>query len=262
MKINSQTFFVLIALLFPVGILAQNAKTDVVKFYAPLILEKDLDRKNYLDNYAKRDFSVVWNHDKYDEYLGFIGDNYQRIRVKILSAVKDKKKPQTYLVKGKSAIGREIKPFQGTFVIKQIKLLSNMHSGVHDEYKNKGIKARGVLIGEYKLYQDQKLKNSGHFEGSLSALWYLTDAGEIRFDNIEFEADPYRNNQFVGTWTSYDGTKKIKSNWGDYRIPDSGDLDIGAGEFSPNKKYLKNGWESYAEALHQIENDAFDWNNK
>jgi len=262
MKYTNRTFFVSILLLFSINVFAQNPKTDIINFYAPLVHEKSLNRNNYLNKYAKQDFSVVWNYHKNDEYLGFIGDDYQRIRIKILSTAKDKKKLQTYLVKGKSAINNEIKPFQGTFTIKQIKLLTDMRWGIDDEYKNKGIKAQGVLIGEYKLYQDRNLENSGHFEGLLSALWYMTDAGEIKFDNIEFESDPYRNNQFVGIWTSYDGTKKMKSNWGDYRIPDSGDLDIGAGEFSPNKKYLKNGWESYSKALHQIENDVFNWNNK
>jgi len=36
-----------------------------------------------------------------------------------------------------------------------------------------------------------------------------------------------------------------QGNWGDYRIPDSGELDLGAGEFSPAEKYWGNGWESY-----------------
>ena len=33
--------------------------------------------------------------------------------------------------------------------------------------------------------------------------------------------------------------------WGHYRIPNSGDLDIGVGEFSPNPKYLSNGWGNF-----------------
>jgi hypothetical protein len=32
-------------------------------------------------------------------------------------------------------------------------------------------------------------------------------------------------------------------NWGEIRIPFCGDLDGGAGEFIPNPKYVKNGWE-------------------
>lgn len=261
MKYLNQTIFILTIFLFTNCVSAQNPTPELIKSYAPLLSEKGLSKNNYLEKYANKDFSAVWNYHKNDEYLGFVGDDYKRIRIKILSSVKDKEKLQTYTVKGKTAFDNEIKSFQGTFIIKQIKLLTEMRWGVDDEYKNKGIKAQGVLIGEYKLYEERKLENSGYFEGVLSALWYMTDAGEIKFDNIEFEADPYRNNQFIGTWTSYDGTRKLKSNWGDYRIPDSGDLDIGAGGFSPNSKYLKNGWKSCAENLHQIEKDTFDWSS-
>jgi hypothetical protein len=44
-------------------------------------------------------------------------------------------------------------------------------------------------------------------------------------------------------WTA-NGASRVKvANWGEFRIPDSGDLDIGAGEFGPNPKYLKQGWD-------------------
>ena len=262
MKYLNQTIFILTIFLFTNCAYAQSPTPELIKSYAPLISEKSLSKNSHLDKYAGNDFSGVWNHSQKDEYLGFIGDNFHRIRVKILSAVKDKEKLQTYTVEGKTAIDNEIKSFQGTFRIKEVKLFTEMRWGADDEYKNRSIKAQGVLIGEYKLYQDRNLKNSGSFEGVLSALWYLTDEGEVKFDNIEFDADPYKNNQFIGTWTKYDGTKKLRSNWGDYRIPDSGDLDVGVGEFSPNSKYLKNGWMSYAENVHQIEKDVFDWSSR
>jgi hypothetical protein len=253
----NRALFILIFLLGSTNLFAQSLKVDVVEFYKPLILEKDLDTKDYVNEYARHDFSVVWRDSTNTGYLGFIGDNYQRIRIKILSIVKDNKKPQTYIITGKSAINNEIKSFQGTFVIKHIKRITKMHWGVDDEYKNKGIKAQGVLIGEYKLNQDRNLKESGYFEGTLSALWYIDKAGQVKFDDIENYSDPYRNNQFVGSWTSHNGMKKMKCNWGDYRIPDSGDLDIGAGEFSPNEKYKKNGWKSYS----FDQNDGFQWNH-
>lgn len=236
----------------------KDRKVDIIKFYEPLVSKESLDKKDYINKYANRDFSAVWKDQNNTEYLGFLGDNYQRIRIKILSIVKDNKKPQTYKINGKSAINNEIKSFQGTFTIKHIKHLNKMHWGVDDEYKNKGIKTQGVLIGEYKLYQDQNLENSGYFGGMLSALWYIDKSDEIKFDDIERLSDPYRNNQFIGFWTSYDGMKKMKSNWGDYRIPDSGDLDGGACCFSPIEKYKKNGWESYI----VDQNDVFDWDNQ
>lgn len=37
--------------------------------------------------------------------------------------------------------------------------------------------------------------------------------------------------------------KLMKCNWGDCRIPDSSDLDIGAGEFVPAEEYIDSGWQ-------------------
>ena len=51
----------------------------------------------------------------------------------------------------------------------------------------------------------------------------------------------YINNQFTGTWKPYNSNNERTANWGDYRIPQSGDLDIGASEFSPADKHLKFG---------------------
>ena len=45
--------------------------------------------------------------------------------------------------------------------------------------------------------------------------------------------------------SSYKTKSSKKCHWGDYRIPDCGDLDKGAGEFSVSEKYIKNGWENY-----------------
>ncbi len=73
----------------------------------------------------------------------------------------------------------------------------------------------------------------------------IDDKGQFRYDALNFFSDGFSNNQFVGSWTSYKTNKTKRCNWGDYRIPESGDLDIGAGEFSVNDKYLKNGWKIY-----------------
>ena len=61
-------------------------------------------------------------------------------------------------------------------------------------------------------------------------------------------ADGFYNNQFVGTWTSYKTNSSKKCHWGDFRIPESGDLDSGDGEFIVNEKYAKNGWSNYITA--------------
>jgi hypothetical protein len=66
-------------------------------------------------------------------------------------------------------------------------------------------------------------------------------------------ADGYRNNQWQGTWRSYKtGAAKV-CNWGDWRIPESGGLDTGAGEFIPADEYLGNGWQSYRDQFDRDE---------
>lgn len=54
----------------------------------------------------------------------------------------------------------------------------------------------------------------------------------------------------MGTWTSYATHQTLRCNWGDYRIPNADDFDIGAGEFSPADKYLPYGWQDVRDALN------------
>jgi hypothetical protein len=50
-------------------------------------------------------------------------------------------------------------------------------------------------------------------------------------------------------------------NWGDYRIPNAGKLDIGVGEFNPDAKYNAHGWCDYirefkdADEMERYKND-------
>ena len=47
----------------------------------------------------------------------------------------------------------------------------------------------------------------------------------------------------------YNSKLTKKCNWGDHRVPNpSEDFDIGAGFFSPNKKYEDMGWRNYIRA--------------
>ncbi|GAB3740398.1 hypothetical protein GCM10027594_20360 [Hymenobacter agri] len=89
---------------------------------------------------------------------------------------------------------------------------------------------------------------SGVFNGVLLSRWYIDKKGNLRYDDIESFGDGFSNNQFVGTWTNHKGDKTLRCNWGDYRIPNAGSFDIGAGEFSPDPKFITNGWQRYSQA--------------
>lgn len=115
-----------------------------------------------------------------------------------------------------------------------------------DEVKRFSFKT-GVLLGAYEFFEEPEQKGSGILSRIFRTNYYL-DHGTIKYNDPELGySDPFCNNLFMGEWKS-DQTGEIKTcNWGDYRIPNSGDLDYGAAEFSPNQKYYKYGWGNYPE---------------
>jgi len=83
-----------------------------------------------------------------------------------------------------------------------------MHYGADNFYESEKPKAEGVLVGRFKFEEEQQQPNSGIFEGIVTVNWVLDRYGVIQYDDIESQSsDAYRNNQYVGTWTSYKGGK-------------------------------------------------------
>ncbi|MEA4937246.1 MAG: hypothetical protein VB102_11490 [Paludibacter sp.] len=205
----------------------------------------ETEYKDSLNNY---DYGNLWTETENKHIYGIIGENYQRIRIKILHVTRQKANNNVFEVTGKSMVKNNICDFHGTITINSIRVYKVMHWGVDDVYKNKGIKQQGLLIAEYHFEEDINQTHSGTFEGTLYTSWFIDKLGKLKYDRIEKSSDNYRNNQFIGTWTEYKTEKKKVCNWADYRVPNGGDLDIGAGEFSPDDKYLKFGWQTYRDA--------------
>lgn len=196
---------------------------------------------------TKFDFGPLWTRlDDNTSVLGYIGDNYQRLRIVILTARKNPNQPDTYAVTGKSMVKNIVRPFSGTMKI--TKALSSTGSELEDDYKGDQVKEAGVVVGEYHFSEDAKQTNTGSFDGTFVTYWIVDRNGKFQYDEVMMGADAYMNNQFAGTWTSYRTKAKKPASWGDSRIPLSGDLDMGAGEFSPDEKYIPNGWRSYRDA--------------
>jgi len=212
------------------------------------LLQKDQLDKVFNLSLTEFDFSPLFMHTANSDIYGFIGDNYQRIRIKFISITKNLSAPGEYNVYGKSMVKSNICDFKGTITISSIKKYKAMSYGVDDTYKNKGIKGQYVIIGNYLFNENETQAHSGVFKGSFQSNFYLDKNNKVRYDDIDLNADGYANNQFIGQWASYKNNIVKKCNWGDFRIPNPGDLDIGAGEFSPNEKYLKYGWQN----IHDI----------
>ena len=193
------------------------------------------------------DFAPLWIrlHDN-ASVLGYIGDNYQRLRVVILSATKHPSEPDTYTVTGKSMVKGVVRAFTGTMKI--TKTGSTPASELDEDYKGEQLKEAGFVFGEYHFVEDAKQTNTGKFDGVFVTYWVVDRNGRLLYDEVLMGADGYLNNQFAGTWTSYRTKASKPASWGDSRIPVSGDLDMGAGEFLPDEKYIRNGWQGYRDA--------------
>jgi len=202
---------------------------------------------SYFENAAKLDFSQIWMTDsieegklyKRHEPLGFIGDNYQRLYIHFISMIQNIDNPYEYFVYGKSKVKNNICEFQGTIVVKDAKMDKDL------EFPE--LKA-GYIQCDYHFFEDQNKAGTGQFKGTCKLNWYFDKKNKLKYNALIASSDDFTNSEFIGQWISYKTGVKKRCNWGDYRIPDSGDLDSGAGEFVVNEKYKQNGWENYSKA--------------
>jgi len=209
--------------------------------------------ENFYEQIKNYDLSVVLMTDsifadeeemiKRAEILGFIGDDYQRFYIHFISVIQNQSNPYEYFAYGKTKVKENICEFQGIIKIISAEIYKGSEIyGLDTIFYNY---TQGFTICEVALYEDKKQTHTGFFKGNLRSDFLIDDKGNFRYNSIWFVADGFSNNQFTGIWTSYKTKTSKKCNWGDYRIPDSGNFDIGAGEFSVDEKYVKNGWENY-----------------
>jgi len=192
-----------------------------------------------LAEFALYDYSQILCQQAY-KYLGYIGNNYQRLYIHFSSVTKDAADATLYHVKGASRVRNNVCNFAGTIHLK----------GVSEDKENRFGKLKQYLLtGEYDLCEDQQQPGSGRFRGKNTFGFYLYN-NQVRFDDLTYMvSDGYTNNTYEGQWTSYKTGKAKKANWGVGRIPDSERLDTGTAEFHVAKKYVHNGWETYSVAM-------------
>lgn len=206
------------------------------------------------DSLRDRDLSPLWSITPNDAVYGFIGANFQRLRVKFLSIAKNDSRAHVYQVHGKCMVKSNICEFRGEATVTRISplLLIGNRGGV-EKFKD-SLQGRFVALGTYRFVEDFKQAHAGIFEGTFATYFYVAHDGELRYDDIEGESDSFCNNQFAGSWRAYASHMAQTCNWGDYRIPFGEAMDMGAGEFSPADEYLKQGWQSYRDAYHGLPN--------
>ncbi|SET27226.1 SH3 domain-containing protein [Prevotella sp. kh1p2] len=185
------------------------------------------------------DFSGILSA-KDDPFIGFIGSDYQKLKIDFIKV--QRKGSNQYDVTGTSTVRQNLSHFHGTIQILDNREFIHPMYGVDDTMEGK-FKRRGCSVGKYRFEENRNEAGSGVFSGYLLFFWYQTPQDTIVYDDIFADADGYCNNQYAGTWQSYTTKQSKKCAWGQYRIPESGDLDVGAAEFSVNPKYLHHGWD-------------------
>jgi len=237
MKIN----VLIILIFFSTSIFGQQTEEWMKMLNNPKYDSYELGKENLKNDFLKYDFSKLLVPRQ--EFLGYIGSDYRRLKIFFSSMVKDSSKGDTYKIKGISLVENNKCDFSGTIKITQVRVYKTMHFGLDNKYGNRGLKSQGVLIGDYEFKENPNQNHSGIFKGIMILNWYLDNFGILHYDNIRWYSDNYKNNQYIGTWSEYNSKSYKVCNWGEKRIPFSGDLDIGAAEFSPNSKYYDKGWE-------------------
>lgn len=201
----------------------------------------ELKSENLKANFEKYDFSDIFTPKT--KVLGFIDPNFRRLKMNFEKV--EKLSNDEYSVVGYSEVRGNRCGFEGIISIQQVREYKQFQYGIDDEYKSKGIKSQGIVIGEYKFKENPKQKYSGLFSGLMTGYWYINSEGNLKLDNIEYFSDNYKHNQYVGTWQMYGSNKTKVANWGEFRIPFSSGLDIGAAEFDAHPDYYESGWEDH-----------------
>lgn len=244
MKIQLWLLVVLVSLAFNL-----SAQDTTGNFYTQI---KKYDLSKVLLPDSITDMEDTYLHP---EPLGFIDTSYQRFQIHISSIVKDKQNPYMYVISGKTKVGNEICEFEGVILITSANINKNVD--FERDFPNYRF---GGLTGLIKINQDRKCVDAGFIRGLLSLDFVIDDKGAIMYDAMMMVADGYSNNQVIGEWTDYSNTIKKICNWGDFRIPDCGDLDWGAGYFFPNEKYYDKGWKNYADyELDKESDEEVEW---
>ena len=231
----------LILFSFGISIYAQQTQQWINQLENPKYDSDLLNPTNEIETYKAFDFSTFLVPKT--DFLGFIGDDYRRIRIFYSSIGKDSYEPIKYNVTGISLVGSNKCTFQGTITLTQVRELQTMHFGLDNEYNSRGLKSQFVVVADYEFNEDSSINHSGSFKGIMTLWCYMDKYDIIHYDKIQWYSDRYANNQYIGTWTGYKNEGIKICNWGEYRIPFSNELDIGAGHFSPDRKYFRMGWD-------------------
>src|SRR5690606_33753221 len=102
--------------------------------------------KPNMDEIKSIDISSFWKvAENPQRTFGFIGTNYRRLRIALISVIKNANAADQYFVYGKSMVANNICPFQGMLTI---------HESYYVKSAEYPLGNTGILAGSYALYED------------------------------------------------------------------------------------------------------------
>lgn len=171
--------------------------------------------------------------------LGFRGDNYQRFEIHFDSV--RKKYPDEYFVHGKIRYCDSVLAISGHIMIDSVVPKKGLLYSVDQLIQ---VTDFGRIYAHYSFTAYTCPFPKSRLFGTVT-YDYLIHNDSVFYNAIELMTDGYHNNQYTGKLVYLGSGDTLTCNWGDFRIPQSQSLDIGAGEFSPAEEYRDNGWLSY-----------------
>ena len=173
------------------------------------------------------------------EPLGFKGDNFQRFYIHFDTVYKVS--PTVYQMKARSRCKDEICHIHGRILIDSVVTFDECHS-VDDVIQD--VSECGAIYAHYEMEASLGPTPVARLFGH-STYYYLVHNDSVYYDAMWIVADGYHNNQYTGKWVDLVAGDTLTCNWGDFRIPESNELDGGCALFIPREDYYDLGWKPH-----------------
>ncbi len=187
--------------------------------------------------YWEKDYHILWKNQRFE---GVIGNDNQRIQMRVLSVEKDASQKGIYKIRGKSKVKNNICNFEGQLDIVQILLLDKGNIDCENPEMSEGI-----LSGKYLLCEDSTQNHVGCFEGEFTTLF---DEVNSKVKSFKGWYDVQGVNDFIGSWTSYGKQQNKYCSWGYLLPPNKGNILYKSYDnevYAFNSLFLDKGWKSY-----------------
>lgn len=135
-----------------------------------------------------------------DKTYRIIGDDYQRLFIEFTEVKKDAKVANAYLVTGKTTVKKVVCDFSEKITIKKVQTIVGNNFGIDDEWKDEGIKSQGIIEADYEFFEDKNQLHSGVLTGQMQAIFLINEYNKAEVNDINYFADSFFNNAYVGKW--------------------------------------------------------------